>query len=47
VLAYVPENKSLDETYRKILATVKEPKWRVTAKAGYWATGVSRAPTLK
>jgi VWFA-related protein len=47
VLAYVPENKSQDETYRKILVTVKEPKWRVSAKAGYWATGVSRAPTLK
>jgi VWFA-related protein len=39
VLAYVPENNTMDGTYRKILITVKGGKWRVNAKAGYWATG--------
>jgi VWFA-related protein len=37
VLAYVPENPALDGHYRKIEVTVKG-KWRVNAKAGYWAT---------
>jgi VWFA-related protein len=39
VLSYVPENKTTDGTYRKIVVTVKDPKLRVKAKAGYWATG--------
>jgi VWFA-related protein len=39
VLAYVPENTTMDGTYRKIVVTVKDPKWRLKAKAGYWATG--------
>ena len=39
VLSYVPENKAMDGMYRKIVVTVKDPKWRVKAKAGYWATG--------
>ncbi len=39
VLAYVPENKTMDGTYRKIVVTVRKPDWRVNAKAGYWATG--------
>jgi len=37
VLAYVPENKTMDGKYRKIVVTVKDRKWRVNAKAGYWA----------
>jgi len=39
VLAYVSDNKATDGTYRKIVVTVRDPKWRVNAKAGYWATG--------
>jgi len=38
VLSYVPENKTPDGTYRKIAVVVRKPDWRVTAKAGYWAT---------
>jgi VWFA-related protein len=38
VLAYVPENKAADGAYRKIVVTVRDTKWRVNAKAGYWAT---------
>lgn len=37
VLAYVSDNPALDGKYRKIEVTVKG-KWRVNAKAGYWAT---------
>jgi len=39
VLAYVPENLIIDGTYRRILVTVRDRKWKVNAKAGYWATG--------
>ena len=39
VLAYVPENSLMDGTYRKIAVAVKNRKWRVSAKRGYWATG--------
>lgn len=39
LLAYVPDNKTTDGTYRKIVVTVRDAKWRVNAKAGYWATG--------
>jgi VWFA-related protein len=37
LLAYVPENKSEDGKYRKIEVIVRDKKWRVNAKAGYWA----------
>lgn len=39
VLAYVPKNEVLDGKYRKIAVTMKdgEKRYRVTAKAGYWA----------
>jgi VWFA-related protein len=37
ILSYVPQNKAMDGKYRKIVVTVREPKWRVNAKAGYWA----------
>ena len=39
ILSYVPENKAMDGTYRKIVVTGREPHWRINAKAGYWATG--------
>ncbi|HVN03927.1 MAG TPA: VWA domain-containing protein [Bryobacteraceae bacterium] len=38
VLAYNPVNKVMDGTYRKITVVAKDPKWRVKAKPGYWAT---------
>ncbi len=38
VLAYVPSNKKLDGTYRKILVEVKDRRLQVHAKPGYWAT---------
>jgi VWFA-related protein len=38
VLVYVPDNKVADGAYRKIMVTVRDAKWRVNAKAGYWAT---------
>lgn len=38
VLAYVPSNKSLDGTYRKIMVEVKDRHLQVHAKPGYWAT---------
>jgi VWFA-related protein len=38
VLAYVPSNKKLDGTYRKILVEVKDRHFQVHAKPGYWAT---------
>lgn len=37
VLAYAPDNAADDGTYRKIRIVVRNPKWRVNAKAGYWA----------
>jgi VWFA-related protein len=37
VLSYVPENKTADGKYRKILVATNNAKWRVVAKAGYWA----------
>lgn len=37
VLAYVPSNKALDGTYRKIQVEVKRDKVQVSAKPGYWA----------
>jgi VWFA-related protein len=39
VLAYAPENTTMDGTYRKISVAVRDRRWRVSAKAGYWATG--------
>lgn len=38
VLAYVPSNKKLDGTYRKILVELKNRHFQVHAKPGYWAT---------
>jgi VWFA-related protein len=37
VLAYTPDNAAGGGTYRKIRIVVRNPKWRVNAKAGYWA----------
>jgi VWFA-related protein len=37
LLTYVSDNLLFDGKYRKIEVTVKG-KWRVNAKAGYWAT---------
>lgn len=37
VLAYVPKDTARDGTYRRIAVTVKGGKWRINAKAGYWA----------
>lgn len=39
LLAYVPDNKAADGKYRKISVAVRDSKWRVAAKPGYWATG--------
>jgi VWFA-related protein len=38
VLAYVPDNKTADGKYRRIRVSVRNSKWHVHAKAGYWAT---------
>lgn len=38
MLAYVPQNKVNDGKFRKISVSVKNGKWRVIAKTGYWAT---------
>jgi VWFA-related protein len=39
VLAYVPKNEASDGKYRKIKVEVNGgDKFRVNAKAGYWAT---------
>lgn len=37
VLAYVPQNKTMDGTYRKITVTAGGGKFQIKAKAGYWA----------
>lgn len=37
VLAYVPSNKALDGSYRKIQVEVKRRNVHVSAKPGYWA----------
>jgi VWFA-related protein len=37
VLAYVPSNKTLDGSYRKIRVKVKRRNVHVNAKPGYWA----------
>jgi len=37
-LAYVSDNKALDGKYRQIEVKVRGGKWKVNAKAGYWAT---------
>jgi VWFA-related protein len=37
VLGYVPSNAAMDGTYRTIGVKVKDSKWMVRAKAGYWA----------
>jgi VWFA-related protein len=39
VIAYSPSNGSVDGKYRKIRVEVKDKKFRVYAKSGYWATG--------
>jgi len=38
VLAYNPLNKVMDGTFRRITVVMKDSKWRVKAKPGYWAT---------
>ncbi len=38
VLSYVPGNNTWDGKYRRIQVTVKDGKWQVHAKAGYWAS---------
>lgn len=37
LLSYIPKNKLEDGTFRHILVQVSNKKWRVNAKAGYWA----------
>lgn len=39
LLAYVPDNDAMDGKYRKISVTLRDPKWQVHAKPGYWARG--------
>jgi len=36
-LAYVSDNRALDGKYRQIEVKVRGGKWKVNAKAGYWA----------
>lgn len=38
ILAYVPSNPNMDGRFRKISVDVKGKKFRIAAKAGYWAT---------
>jgi VWFA-related protein len=38
MLAYVPTNPNMDGRFRKISVEVKGKKFRIAAKAGYWAT---------
>jgi VWFA-related protein len=37
VLSYVATNKAADGKYRRIVVTMKEQRWKVHAKPGYWA----------
>jgi VWFA-related protein len=46
VLAYVPENGIMDGTYRRILVTVRDRKWKVNAKAGYWRPETNQSQAM-
>ena len=42
MLAYVPSRSDLDGKFRTISVRVRDGKWVVSAKRGYWATGTPK-----